>query len=50
MLVFVIPLQSKAVSNSWKKISQLFEKCIQSVCQQTSPQLNLKAHNFSDYR
>lgn len=37
MLVFVIPLQSIAVSNSWERVSQLFDKCIQSVCQQTSP-------------
>lgn len=36
MLVFVIPLQSQAVSTSWERVSQLFERCIRSVCQQTS--------------
>lgn len=37
MLVFVIPLQSQAVSKSWERVSQLLERCIRSVCQQTSP-------------
>lgn len=37
MLVFVIPLQSMTISKSWSRVSQLFERCIQSVCQQTSP-------------
>lgn len=37
MLVFVIPMQSMSVSKSWERISQLFEKCVRSVCQQTSP-------------
>ena len=36
MLVFVVPLQSMTVSNSWERVSQLFERCMQSVCQQTS--------------
>lgn len=37
MLVFVVPLQSKASAKSWERVSELFERCIQSVCQQTSP-------------
>ena len=37
MLVFVVPLQSKSVSKSWKVVSQLFERSMQSACQQTSP-------------
>ncbi len=41
MLVFVIPLQSKAVSKSWEKVSQLFEKCVQSVCRQTHPDFHV---------
>lgn len=36
MLVFVIPLQSQATAKSWQRVSQLFERCIQSVVQQTS--------------
>jgi hypothetical protein len=35
MLVFVIPLQSKAVAKSWERVSQLLEKCVQSACRQT---------------
>ena len=37
MLVFVVPLKSSSVSNSWEKVSQLFERCIKSICNQTSP-------------
>ncbi|MEH1891960.1 MAG: glycosyltransferase family A protein [Nostoc sp.] len=37
MLVFVIPLKSAKVSNSWERVTQLFERCIKSVCNQTSP-------------
>jgi hypothetical protein len=36
MLVFVIPLKSQKVSQSWERTSKLFERCIQSVCNQTS--------------
>ena len=37
MLVFIIPLKSAKVSNSWERVTQLFERCIKSVCNQTSP-------------
>jgi hypothetical protein len=37
MLVFVIPLKSSSVSNNWKRVTQLLERCLQSVCNQTSP-------------
>lgn len=37
MLVFVIPVKSPLVSKSWNRFSKLFERCIQSVCNQTSP-------------
>ncbi|HYX15762.1 MAG TPA: glycosyltransferase family 2 protein [Nostoc sp.] len=37
MLVFVIPLKSQKVSNSWERVTQLFERCLKSVCNQTSP-------------
>lgn len=36
MLVFIIPVKSKQVSYSWKCLSQLFERCLKSVCSQTS--------------
>lgn len=36
MLVFVIPLKSQKVSNSWNLVSTLFERCVKSVCNQTS--------------
>ena len=35
MLVFIIPLKSAKVSNSWERVSQLFERTIRSVCNQT---------------
>jgi hypothetical protein len=37
MLVFIIPLKSSRVSTSWTRVSQLFERCLKSVCNQTSP-------------
>lgn len=37
MLVFVIPLKSSQVSKSWDHVCKLFERCIKSVCNQTSP-------------
>ena len=36
MLVFVIPLKSPQVANSWPRVCQLFERCLRSVCNQTS--------------
>ena len=36
MLVFVIPLKSSQVSKSWEHVSKLFERCVRSVCNQTS--------------
>ncbi|MBD2253164.1 glycosyltransferase family A protein [Nostoc parmelioides] len=35
MLVFVIPLKSQQVAKSWKNVSQLFERCLRSICEQT---------------
>lgn len=37
MLVFIIPLKSPKISNSWSHVSRLFERCVRSVCNQTSP-------------
>jgi hypothetical protein len=36
MLVFVIPLKSRRVARSWEYVSRLFERCLKSVCKQTS--------------
>ncbi|NMF66709.1 glycosyltransferase family 2 protein [Brasilonema octagenarum] len=36
MLVFVIPLKSPQASKSWELVTKLFERCIKSVCHQTS--------------
>lgn len=35
MLIFIVPLKSPAVSKDWSKVSQLYERCIRSICQQT---------------
>ena len=36
MLVFIIPLKSQQVSKSWSRVSVLYERCLKSVCNQTS--------------
>ena len=36
MLVFIIPLKSAQLSNSWDYVSRLFERTLSSVCAQTS--------------
>ena len=36
MLVFIIPLKSSTVSSSWSRCCLLFERCLRSVCAQTS--------------
>lgn len=41
MLVFVIPLKSQEVSKSWERVTQLFERCIKSVCNQTSTEFHV---------
>lgn len=37
MLVFIIPLKSTHVSNNWERVSQLLERCLKSITNQTSP-------------
>lgn len=37
MLVFVIPVKSKEITNSWEILSKLVERCVKSACNQTSP-------------
>lgn len=36
MLVFIIPIKSPKVSTSWTYLSKLFERCLRSVCNQTT--------------
>lgn len=37
MLVFIIPVKSKKIANSWERVSKLVERCLKSACNQTSP-------------
>jgi hypothetical protein len=37
MLVFVVPLKSSRVAKSWDYVTRLFERCLRSICAQTSP-------------
>lgn len=37
MLVFIIPVKNRKISKSWDLLSKLFERCLKSVCNQTSP-------------
>jgi hypothetical protein len=37
MLVFIIPVKSKEITNSWEILSKLVERCVKSACNQTSP-------------
>ncbi|GJD21734.1 hypothetical protein RIVM261_066900 [Rivularia sp. IAM M-261] len=36
MLVFIIPVKSPEISTSWIEVCRLFERCLRSVCNQTS--------------
>ncbi|MDJ0735589.1 MAG: glycosyltransferase family A protein [Nostocaceae cyanobacterium] len=41
MLVFVVPLKSSQASKSWEHVSRLFERCVKSICNQTSPKFRV---------
>lgn len=41
MLVFIVPLRSSQTSKSWELTSKLFERCIKSICNQTSSQFRV---------
>lgn len=41
MLVFIVPVKSKQVSQSWQRLSALFERCLKSVCNQTSSEFKV---------
>jgi hypothetical protein len=35
-MLFIIPVKSATISPSWARFTKLFERCLQSVCQQTN--------------
>jgi hypothetical protein len=41
MLIFVVPLKSAQVANSWQHTCQLFERCVRSLCQQESSEFRV---------
>jgi glycosyltransferase involved in cell wall biosynthesis len=36
MLAFIVPLKSKKTCTSWENVSRLFERCVKSICHQTT--------------
>lgn len=36
MLVFIVPVKSARISSSWEHFSKLFDRCMKSLCNQTS--------------
>ncbi len=36
MFVFIVPIKSAQVSNSWSQVCKLFERTLRSICQQTN--------------
>ncbi len=41
MLVFIIPIKSPKVATSWTELSKMFERCLRSVCNQTSSKFHV---------
>jgi hypothetical protein len=41
MLVFVVPLKSQKTSKSWEYTSKLFDRCVRSLCNQTSSEFRV---------
>lgn len=41
MLVFIVPLKSRTVSNSWARVSELLERTLRSICAQTSDEFRV---------
>jgi hypothetical protein len=40
-VVFIIPIKSAKMSKDWKLTSQLFERCLRSICRQTAPEFRV---------
>ncbi|MGV0023749.1 hypothetical protein [Phormidesmis priestleyi] len=43
MLVFIVPIKSPKVAASWERVCQLFERCVRSICSQTSTDFQIIA-------
>ena len=41
MMVFIIPVKSRQAATSWAELCKLFERCLRSVCNQTSPDFHV---------
>lgn len=41
MLLFVVPVKSKSSATSWPDLSKLFNRCLNSICKQTSPDFHV---------
>jgi len=37
MIVFIVPVKSRHAATSWSELCKLFERCLRSICNQTSP-------------
>ena len=41
MLAFLVPIKSPQVATSWSDVCRLFERCVRSLCRQTSPEFRV---------
>src|ERR687886_110512 len=41
MLIFIVPVKSAQISTSWELASKLFERCVKSICNQTSSEFRV---------
>jgi hypothetical protein len=41
MLVFVVPVKSEKITGSWDLLTRLLERCLRSICNQTSPNFKI---------
>lgn len=41
MLVFIIPIKSSKIAKSWTELSKMFERCLRSICNQTSSEFHV---------
>lgn len=52
MLAFIIPVKSKVVSSDWTTVSNLLNRCLDSVCNQTNPNFKviISCHEIPETR
>lgn len=41
MLAFIVPVKSKVVSSDWSTVSNLLNRCLDSICNQTNPDFKI---------